>query len=193
MMFGNTPEEVAAWAAEAFGVGPDQVIILQDEVQELMAGQLDRAISKVMEEARDLGRKRRLFREPPPRNDFGVREYRLELPHAASRDVPFCQAERSGGTCGCSFVKRYRLGCKNEHVSEEWLCTCCAKATGKTCAHPAADPGTGTPRTCGEALTAVPVEDLGPSSGAVPASVQRTRGRATGPGDGENWFRGLGE
>ena len=197
-------DEAARRLAEAFGVEPEQVFVLHDEVDEILSGpatdggpgtmrdQLHRVAGKTMGEATK-GRIRRLPRTEPEARGFGRRDYQWPPQR------PSCQAIRPHWgrpvpePCGCGLVKRYRLGCKNEHVSEEWLCTCCADAPERTCCHPVTGPETQVPGTCGEALTAVPVEDLGPSAGDVPPSVQRTRGRAAGPGDGENWFRGPGE
>jgi hypothetical protein len=184
----------AAWRlAEVLGVEPEQVFVLHDEVDEILSSpatdggpgtmrdQLHRVVGKTMGKAAK-GRTR-----GPGRRDYSW------PPQDPQR--PVCQANRPHWgrpvpePCGCSLVKRYRLGCKNEHVSEEWLCTCCANASEKKCCHPVTAPETEAPGTCGEVLTAVPAEDLGPSAG----DVQRTRGRAAGPGDDENWFRGLGE
>jgi hypothetical protein len=201
-------EDTARRLAEAFGVEPGQVFVLHDEVDEMLGSpatdggpgtvrdQLHRFVGMTMDEAE--GRSRLLPREEPEVLGYGQRDYSWP-PEPAASQRPVCQAIRPHWgrpvpePCGCGLVKRYRLGCKNEHVAEEWLCTCCADASERTCCHPVTGPGTEVPVTCGEALTAVPVEDLGPSAGDVPPSVQRTRGRAAGPGDGENWFRGPGE
>jgi hypothetical protein len=81
--------------------------------------QLARDTEKILEEAR---------------TDFGRRDYPWP-PETPQR--PVCQAVRVklGGPaarCGCGLVQLCLLSCEHEHMTTEWLCSCCSRAENKT-------------------------------------------------------------